>query len=303
MHSNAVRPELLEVPVNLIDEPALPSRSSMDDTKLAELVATMRAVGFTSTIAVVRRGDRYEVIAGHRRRIAAGRAGIVAVPCLVFPPGTTQLKAIQHGENKYHEDLSPADEAIWFAQLFDEDPGGGTDAVAAAVGESRDYVEGRINLLAGDGAVFTALAEGKIGVGVAQQLNRVTQQEFRRSFLDQAVHSEATVATVSGWVAEWKTRLEPATRDVFTGAEQPAAARPIANSYFTCHACGGTEHPSHMLPIQIHDYCLQAIVTPALERWKRQNDFVAWPRSVDEARDLVNEIADRFPALLTERAS
>lgn len=303
MAHQGVRPELREIPIGMIDEPALPSRTSMSDVKMDELVASMRALGFISTIAVTPRGDRYEVIAGHRRRIAAGRANLVAVPCLVYPSHAAGLEAIQHAENRHREELNPADEAVWFQQLLDQHPEDGTDGVAARVGESRAYVEGRLSLFQGDEAVFKALEQGRIGIGVALQLNRVTTREYRRSFLDQAMHSEATVATVSGWVAEWKSQLEPITRGVFTDTTAPIPTTPIDNSYFTCGVCGSREHPSHMVPINVHDFCVTANLKPALEMWGRRTDYHRFPRTVEEARELVNDIADRFPALLTERAS
>ena len=289
-----MRPTLREIPIGLIDEPTLPSRSTMDETRMDELVASMRSVGFISTIAVAQKGNRFEVIAGHRRRLAAARAGLVAVPCLVYDSVTEGLEAIQHAENRHREELSTADEAIWFQQLLDAHPEDGTDGVAARVGESRTYVEGRLALFQGDELVFDALQAGQINIGVAQQLNRVTQRSFRLSFLSDAIRNGATIAIVSDWVAKWKVTLEPATRDVFAAGAAAVSMPPTIDPYFTCRACDSTEHPEHMRPVQFHDYCSQAIVKPALDFWRRKSDYIPAPRTETEALALIAQLLARF---------
>ncbi len=72
--------EFKMLPVALIDAPALPSRSSMDETLMDELVANIHANGLIQPISVARVGTRFEVIAGHRRRLACERAGLVVIP-------------------------------------------------------------------------------------------------------------------------------------------------------------------------------------------------------------------------------
>jgi ParB/RepB/Spo0J family partition protein len=78
----------------------------MDEEQMDALVASIRELGFISVLVVVRVGERYEVVAGHRRRIAAGRAGLVAVPCLIYPSKGAAMEAIQHAENKHREELN-----------------------------------------------------------------------------------------------------------------------------------------------------------------------------------------------------
>jgi ParB/RepB/Spo0J family partition protein len=298
-----VKRELREIPLGLIDEPALPSRSTMNEQKMDALVASMRADGFTSAMQLVRVGDRFEVISGHRRWHAARRAGIVAVNAIVYPEKTPDLVALQFGENEYSEDLSPTDEAIWFAEQLEREPELGTDGLAARIRVPRDRVERRLALLGGDEEVFRAVEEEWIGVGVAEQLNKVTQQEFRRNFLNDAKRNGATVAIAAGWVAEWKRTLEPATRGVF-GASAPAVASPPRiDPYFTCKACASTEHPEHMRPLQVHEYCYQAMVEPALKFWRHKSDYVELPRTDAEALALIDALIDRFPSIGKDHAS
>lgn len=295
-----VRPEYREIAIELIDDPELASRINPDDESIESLVQRIRTLGFFSTINVKPRGDRFEVIAGHRRTIAARRAGLSTLPCLVYPSDACLLEAIQQAENVERKELSPAEEAIWFAELYERHPEEGTDGLAARVNEKRAYVEARLALLQGDDQVFAALRDGKIGVGVAQQLNRCTNQMYRRHLLDQAIRNGCTVATAATWIAEWVATIEPATRGALKADAPAPAAAPIVNDYFTCHACGSKAHPERMRPINVHDYCVDANVAPALEMWRRKSDYIARPRTLAEAIDLVNTIVDAWPDIARE---
>lgn len=295
--------ELREVALVLIDEPALPSRSAMDEQKMDELVASMRADGFTSAMVLARVGERYEVIAGHRRWHAARRAGISYVNALVFAEKTPELIALQFGENEWREDLSPADEAIWFAQELERLPELGTDGLAARCRITRDRVERRLALLSGCEDVFRALQERKIGVGVAEQLNRCSNRIYRRMLLDNAIRNGATVAMVASWIGEFKASIEPATRDALAdGAAAPPSA-PVVDPYFKCAACDATANPERMRPLQVHDYCIAANLQPALELWHRRQDYLRKPRTQAEAVELINQLTDDWPGILTDSSN
>lgn len=290
----------MRVPHALIDEPELPSRDEMDERKMDELVADMRVNGFTSAVVLFRKGERFGTVAGHRRWHAAKRAGIAFLPALVYPSELDGIESIQFGENEQRENLRPTAEAIWYAQLLEKRPEEGTDGLAARLKVPRDRVERRLNLLAGDPNIFAALKAGKIKVGVAEQLNLCAREDYRRMLLDSAIRNGATVATVTGWIAEWRHTMEPALRDVPPAGASVAGSAPIQDEYFTCRACGLATNPANMRPVQIHDYCIESQLKPALELFQRKSDYVRWPRTLEEARALAGELVDRFPALTAE---
>lgn len=299
MAPHAFTPDLLRVPHALIDQPALPSRTAMDDQKLDELIADMRAHGFTSAMVLARVGERFEVIAGHRRWFAAKAADILEVPALVYPSKHAGIEAIQFSENAKREDLSPADEAIWFQELYEKHKDLGTDGVAARLGVRRDYFEGRIALLSGDPEVFAALKRGAIGVGVAVILNRIPSQAYRRNCLDQAETGGATVAAAAGWERYYKTQLGPATQDGAALEVKPAENLPRAPEFYTCAACGRDADTLNMQQVMVHRYCVQAILAPAVAMFNDRRSYVQYPRTVDQAAALVTQLSDDFPELLS----
>lgn len=252
--------EFKEVPIGLIDDPELPSRSQMDEQQLDELVSSIRAIGLQQPMIVARAGERFTIIAGHRRRIASARAGLVVAPCIIYPTQSAALHAIQYAENRHREELNAADEAIWFSELLERDCGGDVDVLCERLAEKRAYVEGRLLLFSGDHDVFEKLRDGKIKIGVAQQLNRCTDPQYRRYLLYQAIIGGATVGVVNGWITDWQrtVRLE-------SGASAPASSSPAPapipdTDYFRCYVCKGTEHVHLMRPLNVHDYCELAVL-------------------------------------------
>lgn len=291
--------EFREIPIALIDEPELPSRTEMSEVLMDELVVSIRAVGLISPIFVARVGDRYRVVAGHRRRLACGRAGVAVVPCIVYPSADEALDAIQQAENRHREELSASDEAIWFSELLERKCGGDVDRLCALVGEKRGYVEGRLALFSGDERVFAALGRGDIRIGVAQRLNECGDELHRRMLLHQAIHGGATVAIVAGWIQEWKQLHGPATSVPAPSAPASASGPVPETNYFTCALCKRTDNVHLMQPVSIHTYCQQAMLHLMVEMYERRHEFHRWPRTLDEAIELVNDLGERFPQLLT----
>jgi ParB family chromosome partitioning protein len=248
-----------ELPIGLIDGPALPSRSSMDEQKMDELVASIRDVGLQQPIIVARVGERFEVIAGHRRRLACGRAGLLTAPCFIYPSKTDFDVAVQFAENRHREDLNPADEAIWFSELLEGTCAGDVDVLCARLGEKRGYVESRLLLFSGDERVFEKMRAGEIKLGVAQELNKCTAERYRRYLLHQAIVGGATVAVVKGWVMDWQRDERARSGEPEHPVSAPAPSPAPELNYFTCAICGGTHDVHRMQPVNIHGDCKTAI--------------------------------------------
>jgi len=219
-------PKLELLSIALLDEPARAARTTIDDDGLNSLVVSIRQVGILEPLIVTpRAGGRFEVVAGHRRLLASRIAGLGELPCIV-EADRDRLNAVKIHENLEREDLTPTDEAIFYAELAEE-LGDDTDAVAATVKRSRDHVEHRLNLLRGDKRVFQALAEGKIPIGVALELNKFLREDDRLFHLDYCVRTGASVGTARDWRVQANSRAELASQPP---AELPAATSSPATS-------------------------------------------------------------------------
>lgn len=120
-----------------------------DETKLAQLAESIRAVGVQQP-AIVRRlegriGVEYQLVAGERRWRATRLAGLDALPCIVRELDDVTALKIQYIENLQRDDVHPLDEADGYARLLD-DAGYTVEQLAGEVGKSASYIYQRLKL-------------------------------------------------------------------------------------------------------------------------------------------------------------
>lgn len=137
--SNYQSNEIKLINTSLIDpHPDNPRKNIGDVTDLA---ASIKANGLFSPLSVVPNGERYRVIAGHRRLAACKQAGTGAVPCFVLDLDPLQQLEAMVTENCQREQLTVLEEADAIQGMLDL--GATTAAVAHRLGRSSDYVRDR----------------------------------------------------------------------------------------------------------------------------------------------------------------
>lgn len=137
--SNYQTNEIKLINTSLIDpHPDNPRKNIGDVTDLA---ASIKANGLLSPLSVVPNGERYRVIAGHRRLAACKQAGTGAVPCFVLDLDPLQQLEAMVTENCQREQLTVLEEADAIQGMLDL--GATTAAVAHRLGRSADYVRDR----------------------------------------------------------------------------------------------------------------------------------------------------------------
>ena len=75
--------KLLDIPLSKIIRDESQPRQTFDETALAALADSIRANGVLQPIVVVKKGDKYQIVAGERRFRAAGLAGLKTIPAIV----------------------------------------------------------------------------------------------------------------------------------------------------------------------------------------------------------------------------
>ena len=137
--SNYQSDQIKLINTSLIDpHPDNPRKQIGDVTDLA---ASIKANGLLSPLSVVPNGERYRVIAGHRRLAACKQAGTGAVPCFVLDLDPLQQLEAMVTENCQREQLTVLEEADAIQGMLDL--GATTAAVAHRLGRSADYVRDR----------------------------------------------------------------------------------------------------------------------------------------------------------------
>lgn len=176
--SNYQTNEIKLINTSLIDpHPDNPRKNIGDVTDLAD---SIRANGLLSPLSVVPNGERYRVIAGHRRLAACKQAGTGAVPCFVLDLDPLQQLEAMVTENCQREQLTVLEEADAIQGMLDL--GATTASVAHQLGRSSDYVRDRAKAASIDNEVratrddFSQLTIGQL-VAIARYDGRPDLQK------------------------------------------------------------------------------------------------------------------------------
>jgi len=159
----------IQVRIEEIATGSLQPRRSMNDAKLNELAASIKAHGVLLPILLRREGGRLEVVAGERRLRAARIAGLDSVPALMKELSSSQALEVALVENLQREDLNPIEQAEAYLRLQDEF-GLTQEEVARRVGRDRSSVANALRLLKLPKQVQADLVEGALSEGHARAL-------------------------------------------------------------------------------------------------------------------------------------
>jgi len=139
---------LQEISVSSIDPNPNQPRNHFDEDSLAELSASIKAIGLLQPVLVRPSStpDRFELIAGERRWRASKRAGLSTIPAIVRV--TDDVSSVEQAlvENLHRQDLTPLEEAAAYQQLL-EDFSMTHEQVASKVGKSRSAITNSLRLL------------------------------------------------------------------------------------------------------------------------------------------------------------
>jgi len=145
-------------------------RQSMDEDRLQELAASIKAQGLIQPIIVrAIAGQRFEIIAGERRWRAAQLAGLREIPALVREVKDQAVVAMALIENIQREELAPLEEAQALQRLITEFKLTHQSA-ADAIGRSRASVSNLLRLLELPAEIKQLLEAHKLDMGHARAL-------------------------------------------------------------------------------------------------------------------------------------
>lgn len=193
---------LKDIAVNAIDPNPNQPRVHFDEASLAELTASILAIGVLQPILVRPEGtDRYQLIAGERRWRAASRAGLQMIPAIVRV--TDDVSSVEQAlvENLHRQDLTPLEEAAAYQQLL-EDFNMTHEQVASKVGKSRSAITNALRLLGLPPSIQSLLADGRLSAGHAKALLGTPDRSLQEQLAKRAVEMGWTVRGIEEAVRE-----------------------------------------------------------------------------------------------------
>lgn len=220
---------LLDLPIDRVVRNEAQPRTSFDPEALAALATSIEARGIIQPIAVRQVGrDRFELIAGERRWLAAQRAGLRTVPAVVLDVDERESLVLALVENVVRQDLNPLETARAYQSLLDEHDIAIAE-LARALGKSRPAVSNTLRLLELPDDVLESIHAGRLREGHGRALlglsDRSMQRRLARLAIDRSLSVRALEAAVraheeagddaSTVTPRWASHPEPELQQAF----------------------------------------------------------------------------------------
>lgn len=187
------------IPIHLIDDfPEHPFQVK-DDDGMAQLVSSIEMNGVLNPVILRRKeGDRYEIIAGHRRKYACSKLDIRHIPAIVRELSRDEAVIEMVDSNIHREHILPSEKAKAYKMKMDAMKKQGVrtdltcapsehkllgektrDIIARENNESREQVRRYIRLNELTPELLEFVDEGKIGLRPAVELSYLQEDEMR----------------------------------------------------------------------------------------------------------------------------
>jgi ParB family transcriptional regulator, chromosome partitioning protein len=147
-------------------------RQNFSDQKLKELAESIKKNGIIQPIAVRHSKsdiNKYEIVAGERRWLAAQRAGLHEIPVNILDLSDVESLEVAIVENIQRDDLSPIEEARGYERLskeFNYDH----ESISKLMSKSRSHISNSLRLLTLPQDVIAMLEEKTLTSGQARPL-------------------------------------------------------------------------------------------------------------------------------------
>lgn len=223
------------VPLKRIDEPEDVDRFTLEPEAIEKLANSIREVGLLQPIVLREDGGRYEIIAGHRRFLAHKLLKLKTIAATVKNVMANEGALLRATENQLREGLSPLEEGFVYLRLIDKH-GFSLKDLALKLPIGAGTIKRRIELTKMPKQLQDMLHKGKISVGVAEELWRITDESALDYYLSYGVEHGITVAVARDWVKQWQDSIRRTKNQetVTMRDESPFTEKPI---YVNCDIC------------------------------------------------------------------
>jgi len=225
-----------------IDAPEIDIRIDSGDSDMTELCDSIARLGLIEPIAVVARGKRYEIIAGHRRYKACKSLGWVDIPCVVHAADDAKVLEMRIAENLQRSNLTIVEEAYIANYLINTANMSMADA-AKAMGKSVQHLIGRIDVLSYPDFVQTALAERRVTLSVIQELMHIEDDNLRPALLENAISGGISKRTAMEWRRSYSDVMIPAISQEMVDLNSESHQTAIHQG-MRCFTCGENTTPT-----------------------------------------------------------
>lgn len=168
-----------------------------DDKEMENMVETVKTGGIIMPLVVRQRDDgNYEIISGHRRKMASQKAGLKEVPCIIRDLSDDEATIIMVDSNMQRTKILPSEKAFAYKMKLEAEKHQGKrtdltsaqlgqklenktarEKVAEDVGESREQIRRYIRLTELIPELLKLVDEERIAFSPAVDLSYLTEDE------------------------------------------------------------------------------------------------------------------------------
>lgn len=246
-----------EIPLHLIFPPLHMVRMSIDPDSIKELSEDIQRNGLLQPLVVKPDGEKYEIIAGHRRYLAMTRVGITKCMCNVKDVDAKDVAIFRACENLSRVDMTPIEEGRAYADLR-KDFNMTYEEISQRTGKSPGVVKRRSDLLQMSEEFIAAIHSGKVSVGVAEALNMIQDATAKSYYLSCAVDNGITVTVARQWKTEFELQQTHKANDIMPGDSIPSVFLD-RKTFVACDTCGKPEDINAMKMLRACPCCMKKI--------------------------------------------
>jgi ParB family chromosome partitioning protein len=230
------------------------------------LVESVRDNGILQPILLRTDGDKFEVVAGHRRFKAAQMCGLAAVPACIMDDNDGNPKALAYHENIFRHDLTPIEESAAVLDMLQSDEFD-IETLAAALNKSINWIAQRVAMCEWPVEVAAAVHAGKISTAAAWNLAKIKDQMRRKMLVDYAAENGATARVTAAWLQSEQAGMAQADPEDIEPGEAPPTPTKI-EPYTPCVVCSGQFKMINLSFLPICGPCNEIVLAAAKELQK-----------------------------------
>jgi len=194
---------LQQIPLSKIKPNPDQPRKLFRSEDLQDLVNSVREKGILTPIAVRKKGEGWEIIAGERRWRAAQKLGLLTLPAVEVQASDVESLEWALIENLQRVDLNPIEEAQGYHRLQEEFQMT-QEQISQKVGKDRATVANALRLLKLTAEVQSYLAVGKLTSGHGRVLASLPTSQEQKKWADKILHHGISVREVEQWLQNQK---------------------------------------------------------------------------------------------------
>ncbi|MFA6495483.1 MAG: ParB/RepB/Spo0J family partition protein [Candidatus Paceibacterota bacterium] len=186
------------VSIDAIDDPRIAMRGNVHDEEIDQLMSDMKEVGLVEPIVVRRVGERFEIIAGHRRTTAARLLNWPTIEAKIVEADDNEALRMRAIENTSRLDVNPVDDAAFCHELMTR-AHMTVDEVAGIRNRSVAWVESRLQVYNMPTYLQEYVGQKRIALGSALWITKLEPETKRQYYANWAALNGISISGAKRW--------------------------------------------------------------------------------------------------------